>query len=405
MEETERETSQEHQEEGDVEEKQQIWSWGAGTEGQLGTESLQDEHTPQLLSSLSSFATISHLSCGGAHVIALDSGGKVVTWGRGTSGQLGHGEMVNRLQPKVVKALECFFIINVSAGWSHSGFVSDTGYLFTCGDGSFGQLGHGDYNSRSSPERVSNFHSRHVRQIACGMRHSLALLQDQSGNQVYSFGSGRRGQLGVSIEKVRSVSLPQTSSGLVGVEIVCLYANGDHSAALSDDGQLYTWGRGFPGTSDIHIPHRTTGSLRVFQAAVGWNHALVLTEDGDALMLGSYGNGILHGRDTKAKAVYSSESEVVRGIPELGDIKVFHIAAGAEHSALVTDDGSVMAWGWGEHGQLGLGDTEDQASPKVVSCGKKGAGRHLSTRVFCGSGFTFVVKTPVLESSILREGQ
>lgn len=53
------------------EEKEEIWSWGAGTEGQLGTGKLQDEHIPQNLHFLPS---LSHLSCGGAHVIALTHG-------------------------------------------------------------------------------------------------------------------------------------------------------------------------------------------------------------------------------------------------------------------------------------------------------------------------------------------
>lgn len=104
--------------------EEEIWSWGAGTEGQLGTGKLQDEHKPQLIHSLSSFGPISHLSCGGAHVIALTNGGRVLTWGRGTSGQLGHGEMVNCLHPKSVESLEGIFIKHASAGWNHSGFVS-----------------------------------------------------------------------------------------------------------------------------------------------------------------------------------------------------------------------------------------------------------------------------------------
>lgn len=51
-------------------------------------------------------------------------GGRVLTWGRGTSGQLGHGEMVNVLQPKDVESLEGYVITHVSAGWNHSGVVS-----------------------------------------------------------------------------------------------------------------------------------------------------------------------------------------------------------------------------------------------------------------------------------------
>lgn len=57
--------------------------------------------------------------------------------------------------------------------------VSDVGCLFTCGDGSFGQLGHGDHRSHSTPVKVSYFGSKSVEQIACGMRHSLVLLKGE----------------------------------------------------------------------------------------------------------------------------------------------------------------------------------------------------------------------------------
>lgn len=57
------------------EEEQEIWSWGAGTDGQLATGWLQDEHTPKLLRSFSSsIGIVSSLSCGGAHVIAVAPG-------------------------------------------------------------------------------------------------------------------------------------------------------------------------------------------------------------------------------------------------------------------------------------------------------------------------------------------
>lgn len=52
------------------------------------------------------------------------AGGKVLSWGRGTSGQLGHGQMESSLVPKPVLGLESHFISHVAAGWSHSGFVS-----------------------------------------------------------------------------------------------------------------------------------------------------------------------------------------------------------------------------------------------------------------------------------------
>ncbi|KAF6164335.1 hypothetical protein GIB67_029218 [Kingdonia uniflora] len=165
------------------EKEEELWSWGAGTEGQLGTTKLEDSHLPQLLPSLA--LPISQLACGGAHVIALTQGGggrpcsEVLSWGRGTSGQLGHGDLENCLYPKGISFFERFVVSHVSAGWSHSGFVSGSGRVFTCGDGSFGQLGHGDFQSHCSPVEVLTMGSsdKHVEQIACGMRHSLVLLK------------------------------------------------------------------------------------------------------------------------------------------------------------------------------------------------------------------------------------
>lgn len=55
-------------------EQQEVWSWGAGTDGQLATGRLQDEHSPQLIRSLSAYGPLVSLSCGGAHVVALSSG-------------------------------------------------------------------------------------------------------------------------------------------------------------------------------------------------------------------------------------------------------------------------------------------------------------------------------------------
>ncbi|KAL9328129.1 hypothetical protein ACSQ67_003132 [Phaseolus vulgaris] len=313
-----------------------VWSWGAGTEGQLGTKSVQDEVFPQLLHQ-PSLPSISSLACGGAHVIALTSAGKVLSWGRGNSRQLGHGEVLsNALFPKAVTSLDGYFITHVAAGWSHSGFVSDTGCVFTCGDGTFGQLGHGDYASQCSPVKLSCFVDQRAVQVACGMRHSLVLLKDCIGNQVYGFGSGKR-----------------------GVEIFGIAANGDHSAAVSVDGQVYTWGRGFKGFEDAHVPHCLSSSLKFIKVALGWNHALAMSGEGEVYMLGGNHLGVLS---------------------DLQNI--------SPHPRHLPDNVEIRTWGWGEHGQLGLGDTCNQISPVTVSLGYDLNGAE-SIKVFCGSGFTF----------------
>jgi alpha-tubulin suppressor-like RCC1 family protein len=367
----------------DEEEEEQVWSWGAGTDGQLGTTKLQDELLPQLLS-LTSLPSISMLACGGAHVIALTSGGKVFTWGRGSSGQLGHGDILNITLPKLVSFFDDSVITQAAAGWSHSGFVSDSGCIFTCGNGSFGQLGHGDTLSLSTPAKVSHFNNDSVKRVACGMRHSLVLF---AGNQVCGFGSGKRGQLGFSSDRIKSVNLPCVVSGLKDVEVVRISANGDHSAAISADGQFFSWGRGFCGGPDVHAPQSLPSPLSFREVAVGWNHALLLTVDGEVFKLGS----TLNKQPEKQQLQIDSSEALFEKVPDFDGVKVMQIAAGAEHSAAVTENGEVKTWGWGEHGQLGLGNTNDQTSPELVSLGSIDL-RTKEIKVYCGSGFTYAVK-------------
>ncbi|KAB5524697.1 hypothetical protein DKX38_022446 [Salix brachista] len=443
--------------------QQQIWSWGAGTEGQLGTGKLEDEYLPQLLHLpfLSSAGSISTLACGGAHAIALTFGtlvyfcifplnschqitinqisviksrlikllfvvGKVFTWGRGTTGQLGHGEMLNSLHPKPVSSLQSYVITHVSAGWSHSGFVSDTGLLFTCGDGSFGQLGLGDYWSQSTPVKVDYFAIILLIRlhVACAIYLSclrvtakeLNFISDIAiwiapGNQVYGFGSGKRGQLGISRDKIKYVNLSQVTCGLEDVQIVSISANGDHSAAISADGHLYTWGRGFAGAADANLPQLSLSSLRCTKAALGWNHGLLLTGDEEVLMLGGkYHGGLCHlEKMSVVKHRSDSSRATLNEVIGLDGVKVVKIAAGAEHSALVTGkviyyellpssfslwmDGSIKTWGWGEHGQLGLGNTNDQTIPQTVSLSPDIQNKEASLNVYCGSGFTFAIRS------------
>ncbi|CAN6440875.1 unnamed protein product [Victoria cruziana] len=312
------------------------WSWGAGSEGQLATGRLDDETVPQFLPSLSSALPISQIACGGAHAIALTGNGTVMTWGRGKSGQLGHGNSENQLEPKVVEVLKDKVIHSVAAGWNHSGFVSDIGCLYTCGDGSYGQLGHGDYKTQSLPLKVLYFNSKHVAQVMFGMRHSLVLLEGSPGELVYSFGSARHGQLGVSVEKgCRSFNLPQVVNGFGEDHITVVCANGDQSAAMSGQGHLYTWGRGFGGASNFSVPHLLPSHLAFSQVALGWNHALLLTYAGEILMLAGARHGKLSGSEFMNLESVGNDPHV-HDITALYGLRATTIAAGAEHSVLVS---------------------------------------------------------------------
>ncbi|CAM0883362.1 unnamed protein product [Alopecurus aequalis] len=271
-----------------------------------------------------------------------------------------------------------------------------------CGEGSFGQLGTGDNQSRNLPFEVPFFTTKHAKKLAFGMRHSLVLLKD---NSVYGFGSARRGQVGKSASKNQKFyNIPRLIDGFPNCKVANLYANGDHSAALDESGQLYIWGRALVGEHDDDQPHAAFPSLSISQVALGWHHALVLS-GGELYTIGAYRhqkrdpdvleNAVVQQLNLTTTSGSHHESFSVPNlekVPSIHGEQVAQIAAGTEHSALVTDSGALFTWGWGEHGQLGLGDTCDHVFPKRVNLGDNSSRSPASSlAVYCGSGFTVAV--------------
>jgi len=110
---------------------------------------------------------------------------------------------------------------------------------------------------------------------------------------------------------------------------------------------------------------RSLGSLEkleVRQVACGTGHTLALTDGGDVYSWGSGWAGCLgHGQGYKNQLV-----PIV--ISALRDVHIIQIACGNKNSIAVTTTGYLYAWGSNSHGQIGVGDNEtrDFDSPQQV---------------------------------------
>ena len=81
------------------------------------------------------------IECGEKHSIALLLDGKVLTWGTGSFGQLGHGDYEHQPTPKVIESLLDVPISEIYAGLSHTEMMTARGKVFTFGSNWQGQLG------------------------------------------------------------------------------------------------------------------------------------------------------------------------------------------------------------------------------------------------------------------------
>ena len=79
----------------------EVYTWGSGEFGRLGSVSAKKQATPMLVKELST-EKITKISLGFYHAAALNEQFQMFTWGRGINGQLGHGEIYNELSVKQV---------------------------------------------------------------------------------------------------------------------------------------------------------------------------------------------------------------------------------------------------------------------------------------------------------------
>jgi len=184
----------------------------------------------------SSLDSIKSLRCGQYHALALLDSGKVLSWGGGKEGQLGHGNLDNLYSTTaLIESLKNEHISSVACGWLHSLAVSENGDLFSWGCSHFNQLGHDSYFNETLPKRVRAFSKERVLRVAAGLYHTLVLTEN---NGLFGFGRNSHGQLGDQKHgnQIRPISIPGDE------EVEDVYCGMFHSVILTKRGILYSMG-------------------------------------------------------------------------------------------------------------------------------------------------------------------
>ena len=148
-----------------------------------------------------------------------------------------------------------------------------------------------------------------------------------------------------------------------------------HGIILASDGSLWAWGEndlGWPALGLGNIKN-TTFLNRIgnengwVSIAVGESHNLALKNDGTIWGWGGdlydeLGNHPSYLRDRKIRGSDSSSAPIESALGK--DWK--RIAAGAEDSFGIKNDGTLWAWGLNDFGQLGIGNSKDNPMPSQI---------------------------------------
>nr|XP_034814800.1 E3 ISG15--protein ligase HERC5 isoform X6 [Pan paniscus] len=184
----------------------ELFAWGQNLHGQLGVgRKFPSTTTPQIVEHLAG-VPLAQISAGEAHSMALSMSGNIYSWGKNEFGQLGLGHTESKDYPSLIEGLDNQKVEFVACGGSHSALLTQDGLLFTFGAGKHGQLGHNSTQNELRPCLVAELVEYRVTQIACGRWHTLAYVSDLG--KVFSFGSGKDGQLGNGGTRDQLMPLP-----------------------------------------------------------------------------------------------------------------------------------------------------------------------------------------------------
>ncbi|XP_077073484.1 putative E3 ubiquitin-protein ligase HERC4 isoform X1 [Siphateles boraxobius] len=338
--------------------------WGNASYGQLGLGGIDEEIVlePRKCEFFEG-KRVRDVGCGRRHSVFLLEDGTVYTCGCNDLGQLGHDK--GRKKPEQVVSLDAQNIVAVSCGESHTLALNDKGQVFAWGLGSDGQLGLSNIEDcLRVPRTVKSLSEVHITQVACGYWHSLALAR---GGQIFSWGQNKYGQLGLGMQGA-SVSTPQVIQSLQGVPFAQISAGGAHNFGLTLSGAVFGWGRnkfgqlGLSDNDDRNFPAllKTLRSQRVIYICCGEDHTAALTKEGGVFTFGAGGYGQL-GHNTTNHEVNP------RKVFELMGNVVAQIACGRQHTlAFVPSSGKIDSFGLGGNGQLGTRSTYNRISPAPV---------------------------------------
>ncbi|KAK4749497.1 hypothetical protein SAY87_026946 [Trapa incisa] len=294
--------------------------------------------------------------CGGGcgFAMAISELGQLITWGSAddegqsyvASGK--HGET-----PESFPLPTETSIVRAAAGWAHCASITETGEIYTWGwkecvpsgkavfDMAFGGL-----SQKENSGRQGSIMSEHI------SPKSHCSNSTQTNDKKYGEEISKRRKTTTAKQEIESTAsgdetftLPPCLVNLgPGVRISTVAAGGRHTLALSDTGQVWGWGYGGEGQLGLGSRTKMVASPHLIPCIQPSNVGK------DGALVGK------NGGTSSAAQLSKAPGSCVK-----------QIACGGRHSAVVTDAGVLLTFGWGLYGQCGNGSTSDQLRPTCVS--------------------------------------
>jgi len=296
--------------------------------------------------------TWSSISAGFDCFLALQTNGKMWSWGLNGVGQLGVGDLVLRSSPTQVGTATNWQKITMNA--LHGQAIKTTGTLWSWGDNSNAELGHGNYVGKSTPVQVGTLST--WAQASGTRSDSIAVKTD-----------GTMWTAGWNMEEWMWSGNNTTTNNSTFVQVGSMTTwkqasfGGMGGYAVRLDGTLWAWGRPCSGGLGItfYSPTRVGSGTNWADISMGQSTHMIATKtDGTMWAWGDNFNGTSGQND-----VYDADA-----IPyQVGvDTDWSKVSTGPNFVTAIKTNGKAYAWGQNSNGELGRGDVATQLVPTQI---------------------------------------
>ncbi|MCP8615165.1 hypothetical protein J1F30_008225 [Bifidobacterium asteroides] len=317
----------------------------------------------------------------------MASDGNAYAWGNNQYGQLGQDPAKTTMQNTPTKVplpdgvATGFTYTQVAAGGAHTLAIGSDGILYSWGRNDHGQLGDGTSTDRHKPQPVNNpdtgqsFKAMH---ISAGAFDSAAI--DDQG-RVYTWGCEHNSYSDYGTDKKAPTLAKDPNGSSQGLHAVQVSVKWSFILALDEDGNVYAWGYNTNGqlgngtaTGDGNASYANDPKpvQDPKDASKTFKATQISVGTRHALAIGKE-DGSLY---TWGKVNDTNYTRPTNDPANTGKtIKATQISAGTWHSLAIDQDGNAWGWGWNQYGQTGNGNTHSQDTPtKVIGPSSTGQG-------------------------------
>ena len=325
----------------------EVFTWGEYIYGNPGPDA------PTLVRGVLEGKRILSVSAGTDFTTALTSGGEVYTWdcGKcGAPGSEGFGDIDDLADSRTLVGggLVGKRVVGVSASDSHSVAVTADGEVFSWGEGDSGCLGHGNEEDVLTPKQVEGILTGlHVVTVAVDDMHTAVVTRE---GRLFVWGAS----YDFSLISTRTLVPTLVGGALADKRVVGVSVGDSHMAAVTDAGECYTWGSGEWGrlghgdTEHRFTPTLVTGALsgkrvvEVGAAASGGLHTAAVTLEGD---LYTWGGG-----EWRAAMEYGFYSDLCKlGHGPIDDEEWYHVPRLVSSLTKWSVDPRLLVWSRATH--------------------------------------------------------